>query len=113
MAEKFKVPQSVRNNAAKALEKRQEQPPSNRGGTTPGIARAVQLRDNDEIDLATIRQMFSFFSRHLVDKQSKSWKQAKAEGDPWKAKSYQSWMLWGGDSGFSFAKRIVEANRGK
>ena len=109
MEKKFKVPQSVKNVAKKALEIRQSYPPSKRGGTSVGVARAVQLRDNDYVDLETVREMFSFFSRHEVDKQSKSWKEARAKGE--KSKGEIAWMLWGSDSGYAWAKKIADANR--
>lgn len=107
--QKYKVPQSVKNVAKRALEIRQSYPPSKRGGTAVGVARAVQLRDNDYVDLKTIKEMYSFFSRHEIDKSSKAWKEARAKGE--KSKGEIAWMLWGSDSGYAWAKRIAEANR--
>ena len=107
--QKYKVPQSVKNNAKRGLEIRKSMPPSQRGGTAVGVARAVQLSNNDYIDLGTIKKMYSFFSRHEIDKSSKAWKEAEAKGE-W-SPGKVAWGLWGGDSGFAFAKRIAEANK--
>ena len=46
--------------------------------------------------------MYSFFKRHEVDKQAEGFRQGE-EGYPSAGKI--AWLLWGGDSGFSWAKR--------
>jgi hypothetical protein len=45
--------------------------------------------------------MHSFFSRHAVDKKGKGWKQGE-EGYP--SNGLIAWLLWGGDSGRSWAE---------
>lgn len=108
--QKYKVPQSVKNNAKLALKKRKESSSKARpGGTEVGVQRAYQLINSDYIDLGTIKKMYSFFSRHEIDKSSKAWKEAEAKGE-W-SPGKVAWGLWGGDSGFAFAKRIAEANK--
>ena len=74
----------------------------NRGGTSVGVARAGQLRAMENLSPSTVKRMFSFFSRHEVDK--------KAQGFRPGEKGYPSagriaWALWGGDAGFSWSTK--------
>ena len=48
--------------------------------------------------------MFSYFSRHEVDKQAEGFS-AGEEGYP--SNGRIAWALWGGDAGFSWSKRLV------
>jgi hypothetical protein len=73
----------------------------NKGGTSVGLARARQLSNRQELSPDTVRRMFSFFSRHEVDK--------KAEGFRPGEKGYPSpgrvaWAMWGGDAGFAWSR---------
>ena len=101
----FKPPASVAKVAEKALDKRKEQSPSNRGGTAVGVARAGQLARRSTLSPETVKRMYSFFSRHEVDKKAKGFNSGE-EGYP--SKGRQAWDLWGGDSGFSWAKKVVK-----
>jgi len=74
----------------------------NRGGTAVGVARANQLVARERLSISTVKRMFSFFSRHEVDKEAVGFRQGE-EGYPSAGKI--AWLLWGGDSGFSWAKR--------
>lgn len=107
--QKYKVPSVVKNNAKLGLKKRAEASPSNKGGTEVGVGRARQLIEQEYVDLSTIKQMYSFFSRHAVDKTSRAWKDAEAKGE-W-SKGKIAHYLWGGDSGYAWAKKIADANR--
>ncbi len=76
-----------------------------RGGTEVGIARARDISNGRNLSEDTVKRMFSFFSRHEVDK--------KAEGFRVGEKGYPSngriaWALWGGDAGFSWSRKIAE-----
>lgn len=76
-----------------------------RGGTEVGIARARDISNGRNLSEDTVKRMFSFFSRHEVDK--------KAEGFRVGEKGYPSngriaWALWGGDAGFSWSREIAE-----
>ena len=101
----FKPPTSAGSTAKKALEKRKEQSPSNRGGTSVGVARAGQLSRRSTLSPETVKRMYSFFSRHEVDKKATGFNSGE-EGYP--SKGRQAWDLWGGDSGFSWAKKVVK-----
>ena len=73
-----------------------------RGGTMVGVARANQLVARERLSISTVKRMYSFFKRHEVDKQAEGFRQGE-EGYPSAGKI--AWLLWGGDSGFSWAKR--------
>lgn len=72
-----------------------------RGGTEVGIARARDITNKRELSADTIRRMFSFFSRHEVDKQAEGFSQGE-KGYP--SNGRIAWALWGGDAGFSWAE---------
>ena len=95
----FKPTQTMARNAKRGLEMRKKQPPSNRGGTPVGLATARLLINREILSPKKVKDMYSFFSRHEVDKQSDSWKKGKSKGE-------QAWLLWGGDAGFSWSRKI-------
>ena len=76
-----------------------------RGGTEVGVARARDIVNGRELSPSTVRRMYSFFSRHEVDKQGKGFEQGE-EGYP--SAGRIAWALWGGDPGFSFSRKIVK-----
>ena len=45
-----------------------------RGGTSVGMARANQLIRKENLSPDTVKRMYSFFSRHEVDKQAEGFK---------------------------------------
>ena len=75
-----------------------------RGGTEVGVARARDIVNGRELSPSTVRRMYSFFSRHEVDKKGKGF--SKGEGYP--SAGRIAWALWGGDAGFSFSRKIVK-----
>jgi hypothetical protein len=91
----FRPPEPVAAAARRALERRAQQPPSNRGMTPVGLARARQLLHRQEISPQTIDRMVNYFARHQVDKQWESWSQY--------GKARQVWDGWGGDPGRRWA----------
>lgn len=92
-------PPAVAAAASRGLELRAKQPASNRAGTPVGIRRAAQLANREPVSLSTLKRMVSFFARHEVDK--------KGEGWGVDSKGYQAWLLWGGNVGRAWAKRMV------
>ena len=92
---------SMAEAAKRGLEMRKE---FNRGGTEVGVARAVQLVNKERLSPRTVRRMHSFFSRHEVDKRATGFRQGE-EGYPSAGKI--AWLLWGGDSGQTWARRKV------
>lgn len=72
------------------------------GATAVGWARANQIVKGESLSAQTCLRMYSFFSRHEVDKKATGFS-AGEEGYP--SKGRVAWDAWGGDAGFSFAKR--------
>lgn len=97
-------PAAVASVAAKALEMRSEQPPSNQGGTAVGVKRANQLANRENLSPSTIKRMVSFFARHEVDKQAEGFRKGE-KGFP--SKGRQAWDLWGGDPGRTWAEEML------
>ena len=95
----FTPPQGVRDAAIRALKKRSEQPPSKRGMTAVGIARARDLSNGVTLSPETIKRMVAYFTRHEVDKQGSTWAEY--------GKGRQAWDGWGGDAGYNWAKKIL------
>lgn len=104
MAETFRPPQGVRDEAKRALDWIAEGKAGS-GFTDTGRARAVQLARGDAVSATTILRMFSFFSRHKVDKQGKGFN-AGDEGYP--SAGRVAWAAWGGDAGFAWSSKIRE-----
>lgn len=102
----FTPPSGARTAAKRALEQRDEQAPSNKGGTEVGIARARDLSSGKDVSEDTVKRMHSFFSRHEVDKQAEGFN-AGEEGYP--SKGRQAWDLWGGDAAQRWASSKVKA----
>lgn len=90
-------PQSVADNAKRALEVRARKPESERGMTAVGIARARDLANRVALSEDTIRRMVAYFERHESDKEGSTWDE--------QGKGWQAWNGWGGDDGFAWAKR--------
>lgn len=105
----FKPPTGVAAAAAKGLRFRREAKPSDKGGLNvqqakaagigSGVQRAVNLKNRDTMSPETVRRMKAFFDRHSTfiknhDKQNPN-------------RSYISWLIWGGDPGYSWARKIV------
>lgn len=95
-------PQEVRSNAKRGLELREKH---GRGGTAVGVARARDLSNGAALSLDTVKRMNSYFSRHEVDKKGEGWGKDSA--------GYIAWLLWGGDAGWAWAKKIIRENETK
>ena len=95
----FTPPKGVQEAAARALEVRASKPESQRGMTSVGIARARDLKAGRRLSPDTVKRMLNYFTRHEVDKKGASWDE--------QGKGWQAWHGWGGDAGFSWAKKIV------
>lgn len=87
-------------NAARGLKIRETKPPSQQGGTIIGLGRARDIVARRPMSEDTVRRVKAYFDRHEIDKQGSTWSE---EG-----KGYQSWLLWGGDAGYTWSKNIVD-----
>jgi HK97 family phage portal protein len=94
--------QTMVNNARRALRWKDD---GFDGGTRIGLARANQIVNRDNLSEETVVRMFSFFSRHEVDKKASGFYQG-SEGYP--SNGRVAWDLWGGDAGFTWSRNIVQ-----
>jgi hypothetical protein len=92
----------MKSAAARALAWHKE---GKRGGTSVGYARANQIVNGESLSDDTVKRMYSFFSRHEVDKKATGFNSGE-EGYP--SPGRVAWDLWGGDSGFAFARSKVK-----
>lgn len=90
---------AMARNAQRALDWREK---FNRGGTIIGVNRARQLVARENLSNSTILRMFSFFSRHEVDKRATGFRQGE---DGFPTAGRVAWDLWGGNEGFSWSTR--------
>jgi hypothetical protein len=88
--------ESMASNARRGLELRRK---FGRGGTAVGVARARDLSNRNQLSPDTVLRMYSFFSRHEVDKKGKDFNNSERPSN-----GKIAWLLWGGDSGFAWAK---------
>jgi len=108
----FIPPENVASAAKKGLEYRQKA--GDKGGLSTsqaklevvgsGVQRAVNLKNRDELSPDTIKRMKAFFDRHKKNKSINP----KFKDEPWKDKGYTSHLLWGGDPGYSWVKKVVK-----
>jgi hypothetical protein len=69
-----------------------------RGGTMIGVARARDLKNRRRISAQTVKRMYSYFARHLVDKQGRNFFNQEKPSN-----GAIAWLLWGGDAGARWA----------
>jgi hypothetical protein len=99
-------PTSGMQSAARRAIKLKEQGKAKGAGTAVGWTRAGQLARGETLSLSTVKRMYSFFSRHEVDKQGKDWDNAE---NPSNGKIM--WLAWGGDAGFSWSRKITQREK--
>ena len=97
----------MKAEAKKGLEWREE---FGRGGTRGGAVRARQIVAGENLSDDTIKRMYSFFSRHEVDKQAEGF---SAGEDGYPSNGRIAWALWGGDAGYSWSRRLVKNEKGR
>lgn len=102
MAETYRPPQGVQDEAKKALAWIADGKAGS-GFTDVGRKRASDLAAGKAVSEATILRMYSFFSRHQVDKKGQGFNSGE-EGFP--SAGRVSWAAWGGDAGFSWSTKI-------
>ena len=99
----------VRKAAKRGLELRKK---FHRGGLTSqeagelhigsGIVRAVNLSKGSKMAPETVKRMKNYFSRHQKDRRP-GWANPNKPSN-----GYIAWLLWGGDPGFAWARKIVK-----
>lgn len=106
-AEGYSPPAGARSAARRAI-KFKEDGKANGAGTAVGWTRAGQLARGESLSLSTVKRMYSYFSRHEVDKKGKDWGNTANPSN-----GYIMWLAWGGDAGYSWSRRIVNAEKDK
>ncbi len=105
----FKPPKAAREAAKRGLELRKK---FKRGGLSSkaagklgigsGIVRASNLARGSNMSPRTVKRMKNYFTRHQKDKRP-GW------GNTFNpTNGYIAWLLWGGDPGYRWAKKIVK-----
>ena len=103
------TPTDAMSNAAKRALKWKEDGKATGAGTQVGWTRAGQLARKDSLSLDTVKRMYSFFSRHEVDKKGKGF----YDGPEFPSNGRIMWDAWGGDAGFSWSRAIVNREKNK
>lgn len=106
-AEGYSPPAGARSAARRAI-KFKEDGKANGAGTAVGWTRAGQLARGEAISLSTVKRMYSYFSRHEVDKKGKDWGNTANPSN-----GYIMWLAWGGDAGYSWSRSIVNREKDK
>jgi hypothetical protein len=106
-AEGYSPPAGARAAARRAI-KFKEDGKATGAGTAVGWTRARQLANGETLSLSTVKRMYSYFSRHEVDKKGKDWGN---QANP--SKGYVMWLAWGGDAGYSWSRKITQKETDK
>ena len=106
MAKEGYKPTSGMQSAARRAIKLKEQGKAKGAGTAVGWTRAGQLARGETLSLSTVKRMYSYFSRHEVDKKGKDWNNSE---NPSNGKIM--WLAWGGDAGYSWSRKIVNREK--
>ena len=106
MAKEGYKPTAGMKSAAKRAIRWKEQGKATGAGTAVGWTRAGQLARGETLSLSTVKRMYSFFSRHEVDKKGKDFNNTSNPSN-----GRIMWDAWGGDAGFSWSRKIVEREK--
>ena len=106
MAKEGYTPTAGMKAAAKRAIRWKEQGKAKGAGTMVGWTRAGQLARGETLSLSTVKRMYSFFSRHEVDKKGKDFYNTSNPSN-----GRIMWDAWGGDAGFSWSRKIVEREK--
>lgn len=77
-------------------------------GTPVGWGRATDIVAGRSLSLDTVKRMYSFFSRHEVDKKGKDFYNTSNPSN-----GRIMWDAWGGDAGYAWSRAIVEREKKK
>lgn len=107
MAEGYSPTDGMKSAARRALAWKKE---GKRGGTRIGLTRANQIVGGESLSESTVMRMYSFFSRHEVDKKATGFSSGE-EGFP--SPGRVAWDLWGGDAGYSWSRQKAASIKNK
>jgi hypothetical protein len=101
-AEETFTPTGGMKAAARRALKWKEDGKATGAGTPVGWGRASDIVAGRPMSLSVVRRMYSFFSRHEVDKKGKDFNNTSNPSN-----GRIMWDAWGGDAGFSWSRGIV------
>jgi hypothetical protein len=102
------APNDSMKAAARRALKWKEDGKAHGAGTPVGWGRASDIVAGRSMSLDTVKRMYSFFSRHEVDKKGKDFHN---NSNP--SHGRIMWEAWGGDAGFAWSRSIVEREKSK
>ena len=108
MADTYSPNAGMKAAARRAL-KWKEDGKATGAGTPVGWGRAPDIVNGASMSLDTVKRMYSFFSRHEVDKKGKGF----FDGPEFPSNGRIMWDAWGGDAGFAWSRSIVEREKSK
>ncbi len=106
-AEGYTPTSGMKSAAARAI-RWKEQGKATGAGTPVGWGRARDIVAGRSMSLSVVRRMYSFFSRHEVDKKGKDFYNTSNPSN-----GRIMWDAWGGDAGFSWSRAIVNREKDK
>jgi len=98
----YKPTEGMKTAAARALRWKKEGKATG-AGTPVGWGRATDIVAGRSMSLSVVKRMYSFFSRHEVDKKGKDFNNTENPSN-----GRIMWDAWGGDAGFSWSSSIVK-----
>jgi hypothetical protein len=101
-------PTSGMKAAARRAIKWKEEGKATGAGTAVGWGRARDIVSGRSMSLSVVKRMYSFFSRHEVDKKGKDFYNTSNPSN-----GRIMWDAWGGDAGFSWSRAIAKRNEDK
>lgn len=101
-------PNSGMKSAARRALKWKEDGKATGAGTPVGWGRASDIVAGRAMSISVVRRMYSFFSRHEVDKKGKDFYNTSNPSN-----GRIMWDAWGGDAGFAWSRAIVRRNEEK
>ena len=101
-------PSSGMKSAARRALKWKQDGKATGAGTPVGWGRATDIVAGRAMSLSTVKRMYSFFSRHEVDKKGKDFYNTSNPSN-----GRIMWDAWGGDAGFSWSRAIVNRMKDK
>ena len=102
------TPNAGMKAAARRALKWKEDGKATGAGTPVGWGRASDIVAGRSMSISTVRRMYSFFSRHEVDKKGKDFNNTSNPSN-----GRIMWDAWGGDAGFAWSRNIVERDKAK
>lgn len=103
----YKPTSGMKRAAARALRWKEEGKATG-AGTPVGWGRATDIVAGRSMSLSVVKRMYSFFSRHEVDKKGKDFYNTENPSN-----GRIMWDAWGGDAGFRWSASIVKRESGQ